>query len=357
MNRLESATRRADAFQQRHHASGLVVGVLKKYGDDNAGALTVQLTYAMFTTIFPLLLVLVTVLAIVLADHPGARNAVLNSTFGQFPVVGKDLAGNIHVLKRGSTLGLAVGLLGLVYGSTGLAGAGLAAMEQVWNVPWSVRPNFVKRMVRSLLFIALLGVGVTVTTFLSGFGTFGRHNFWLGIVSEALAVLVNVGLYLGAFRVLTPKPVGTRDLVPGAVVGGVAWTVLQAFGGYFVGHYLKGDSATYGTFGTVLGLLAWLYLGARVTMYSAELNAVLARHLWPRAMVQPPLTKADQESIAGLAVQGQRRPEQLVVTEVRGRPMTEDEYLQAGEQVDPDCIGTRRVAEARTGARPAPGDD
>jgi YihY family inner membrane protein len=340
MNFIEKTMRRVDALQQRHRTSSLIFGVVKKYGDDNGGNLTVQLTYSMFMTVFPLLLLLVTILAIVLADDPSARRAVLNSTFSQFPIVGKDLADNIHVLKRNSSFGLVVGILGLVYGATGLASAGLYMMSQVWNIPRAVRPNYITRMTRSLLFLVLLGVGLVITTFLSSFGTFGRHNFWLGILFEVLAVIVNIGLYLAAFRVLTPKSVKTKSLLPGTIFAGVIWTVLQAFGGYVVGHYLKNDNATYGTFGTVLGLMAWIYIGAELTVYSAELNAVLERRLWPRGMVQPPLTKADQVSIALQAVQNQRRPEQEVVTVVHGTPMTQDEYREAGYATDDGVVGT-----------------
>jgi YihY family inner membrane protein len=356
VNVIERTARRVDAFQQRHLATSFAFAVNKKFGDDNAGALTVQLTYSMFVTVFPLLLLLVTILGIVLADNPSARHAVLNTTFGEFPIVGNTLATNIHALKRGSPFGLVVGLVGLVYGATGLAGAGLYTMEQVWNISGTERPNYVKRLVRSLLFLAVMGVGLVVSTFLSSFGTFGRHNFWLGVLSEVLAAAVNVGLYLAAFRVLTPKQVATRCLIPGTIVAGVLWTVLQAFGGYVVGHYLRGDNATYGMFGTVLGLIAWIYLGAQITVYAAELNVVLARRLWPRTMVQPPLTEADQKSIALQAVEQRRRPEQEVVSRVHGRPTTQDEYLRQGGEPDGEVIGTiERVPEQSPEQRPERG--
>jgi uncharacterized BrkB/YihY/UPF0761 family membrane protein len=117
---------------------------------------------------------------------------------------------------------------------------------------------------------------------------------------------------------LTPHRIPALQLVPGAVLAGVGWTILQAFGGYVVGHYLKNDSAVYGLFGIVLGLLAWVYLIAELTVYSAELNVVLARKLWPRAMVQPPLTDADRRSMAAQAEQNQRRPEQHVDVSFEG---------------------------------------
>lgn len=342
MNKMQRATRRLDAFQQRHVVPGFIVGVMKKFGDDNAGALTVQLTYTMFVTVFPLLLLLITILGIVLSGDPSARDRVLQSTFGEFPIVGQQLAHNIQGLKRSSDFGLIIGIVGIIYGTTGLAQTGLYAMEQVWNVPATTRPSFVVRLVRSLIFLAVLSVGLIVTTLLSGFGTFGRHNFALGLAAEGLAGVVNIGIYLGAFRVLTPKQVHTRCLLYGSIFTGILWTVLQAVGGYVVGHDLKGASATYGMFGLVLGLVAWIYLGAQVTLYGAELNTVLERRLWPRAMVQPPLTLADQESLALQTLQTQRRPEQEITTHFRQRPMTEDEYRDHHFELEDQDSSTSR---------------
>lgn len=356
LNPIERTLRRVDALQQSHRAPGFVFGVMKKYGDDNGGSLAVQLTYSLFVTLFPLLLLLETVLALVLANDPSSQSAVLHSTFGQFPIVGKQLAQNIHVVRRNSAFGIAVGILGLVYGSTGLAGAGLYSMSQIWSIPGAIRPSYVTRLLRSLLFLAVLGLGVLVTTFLASFGTFGRHNFWLGIAAEVVAALANVGLYTAIFRTLTPKQIETKWLVPGAVFGGIVWTILQALGGYVVGHYLRDDNAVYGMFGVVLGLIAWLYLGAQVTLYAAELNTVIARRLWPRGLIQPPLTDADQRALTLQAVINQRRPEQEVITRVRGRPMAQGEFLATGRVLDPDVVATERRApdEAHEGPQ-APG--
>jgi hypothetical protein len=107
------------------------------------------------------------------------------------------------------------------------------------------------------------------------------------------------------------RGVPTGRLVPGAVAGGILYTVLQVLGTYLVHHYLHSDSV-YGVFATVLGLIAWIYLATEVTGYCAEINVVLARRLWPRAMVQPPLTEADRASMAVQALQNQRRPEQHI---------------------------------------------
>jgi len=146
---------------------------------------------------------------------------------------------------------------------------------------------------------------------------------------------VNIAIYLTAFLVLMPAQVENRWLAPGVVVGGVAWTVLQALGGCVVGHDLKGASALYGLF----GLVAWIALGVQVTLYAAEVNTVRHLRLWPRGMVEPPLTEADQRSVALQATQNQRRPDQRVVATFENRPMSQDEFREAGYHEDEESEG------------------
>jgi hypothetical protein len=119
-------------------------------------------------------------------------------------------------------------------------------------------------------------------------------------------------MYFAGFRILTPRGVPSGDLAPGAVAAGIGWTALQVAGAYLIHHYLHSDSV-YGIFATVLGLVAWLYLAAEITVYCAEINVVLARRLWPRSIIQPPLTEADRASLALQALENQRREEQQVV--------------------------------------------
>src|SRR5262249_31020607 len=267
--------------------------------------------YSAFVSIFPLLLILTTILGLVAAYNASIRTDVLNAVAGQVPLIGHTLTGSVQELKRSSVIGLTIGLIGLIWGASGLAQSGLFTMEQVWNLPGPARPGFVQRLGRAGLFIALLGGGVIVTTVLASLTTYLVKGFWLVVLTELLTAAFNIGMYIGAFRVLTPKGVPTRDLIPGAITGGICWTILQVLGTWLIHHFLHSDSL-YGVFGTVLGLLAWIYLAVQVTVYAAEINVVLARRLWPRSLVQPPLTEADRASLALQVLQNQRREEQWV---------------------------------------------
>ncbi|HET9081822.1 MAG TPA: YihY/virulence factor BrkB family protein [Trebonia sp.] len=311
MNPVERMLRKADSTQQRFRPSAFVFGVMKKYGDDNGGVLVANLTHSAFVSIFPLLLVMVTILGLVAASDPSFRQEAANAVASQVPIIGRELTGNVHQLRKSSLTGLIAGLAVTVWGATGLAQAGLFTMEQVWNLPGPARPGFVPRLGRALLFLVLLGLVVVATMLLASLSTYGQHALSFLLFIEAAEATANAGMYFAAFRVLTPKGVPSRDLVPGAVAAGICWTAVQVAGVYLIHHYLHSDSV-YGIFATVLGLVAWLYIAAEITVYCAEINVVLARRLWPRAIIQPPLTEADRASMALQALQNQRRPEQRV---------------------------------------------
>lgn len=311
-NPLEPTMRRIDRFQQSHRRAGFLFAVVKKYGDDQGGSLAALITYYSFLSLFPLLLVLVTILGILVGGSSSIAQHVQSSALGQFPIIGPQLKGHIGSL-HGNPLALVIGLLGLIWGSLGASQAGQYAMAQVWNIPMVERPGFVPRLVRSLLLLATLGVFLVVSTALSGFTTFaGSQGPAIRVGAGLLSVVVDFGLFLAAFRILTPKEVGTGELVSGAVAGGIAWALLQLGGTALVGHELKHMSQTYSVFASVLGLLWWLYISSQVVLYVAEINVVKSRRLWPRSLVQPPLTSADREMLVAYATEQQRRPEQKV---------------------------------------------
>jgi YihY family inner membrane protein len=308
----ERLVRRVDGFQQGSRPLGFLFAVVKKFGDDRAGMLAALMAYYGFLALFPLLLLLVTVLGIALHDNVSLQERVLNSALSDFPILGDQIRTNIHAL-RASPLAMVVGVLGLVWGSLGITQAAQFAMAQIWNVEGRDRPGFVTRVIRGLSFIAALGLGIALTSLLTQVGAFsGNHALWFRALSLATGTGVNVALSVTAFRILTPRQIELRDLAPGAVFAGVGWTLLQLGGTYLINHQLRHTSEVYGLFAVVLGLASWLYLEAQLTLYAAELNVVRARRLWPRSIVQPPLTEADRDVLRHIARQEIRRPEQYI---------------------------------------------
>jgi len=310
VNAVERLVRRVDRIQQRNRLAGLSFAVFKKFGDDRGPFLAALLTYYGFMSLFPMLLVVTTILGFV--GNARLEHTVIGTTLNEFPVIGQQIGTNAPHPLTGSAVALVFGLVTLTYGSLGIAQAGQHAMAQIWNVPGVIRPGFLPRLGRSLLFYLVLGIGLTLSMGLSGLATLGGRALNLRALVLVASVGPNVCLYIAVFRVLTPKSIPTRAQLPGAALAGLGYTVLATVGTALVQHQLRHAEALYGQFGFVLGLIAWLYFVAQMTLYAAELNVVRARHEWPRSIVQPPLTAADERVLRDITRQEERRPEQRV---------------------------------------------
>jgi YihY family inner membrane protein len=289
-----------DEFQQRHRVLAFPIAVWRKFSDDQAGNLAALIAYYAFLATFPLLLVLVTVLGMVLSGSPRLQQDVLNSALSEFPVIGTQLRQNVHSLGR-SGLSLAIGLVLTFLGARGVAGAMQNAMNSVWEVPRRERPGFPASWLRSFALIAVIGLGVLVTTGLSGISAWSGHTL-LGsggrVLIVAVSFVLNVGLFWLGLKLATAKQVTWHDLRVAAILSAIVWQVLQFLGGYVVAHSLRHASELYGTFGLVLGLLAWFYLQAQLTLYAVEADIVRTRGLWPRSLRPSPESESSESEPA-----------------------------------------------------------
>ena len=300
-----------DRFQQRRRRLSFVAAVIKKFSDDGASQLAALIAYYGFFSLFPLLLVFVTVLGFVLQGNASAQESVLHSTLSQFPVIGNQLQSNVHSLK-GSGVALAIGLIGSLLAGLGITGATQNAFNQVWYIPHKRRPNFLTWRLRGLALLVVLGVLFIVSTAAAGYvsaQTAGAVEVLGGIL---IALALNLLLFFLAFRAMTSDEVRTRDLIPGVIVGAVLWQILQHVGGYYVDHVVRHAKETSGLFAFVLGLLTWLYLGGQLTLLAAEINVVRARRLWPRSFFSDPLLEADRRALTSAAEVEERIDEQNV---------------------------------------------
>jgi membrane protein len=322
MNRAERAMRGLDLVQRGHAWLAFPVGVWKKFGDDQAGNLAALIAYYGFASLFPLLLVFVTVLDVVLRNDAKLREEVLKSTFGQFPVIGPQLQANVHSLNATGPA-LVIGLILTFLGARGVAGAIQNALNTVWAVPYYRRPGFPWNLLRGIAMIIAVGLGLIVTAFLSGLASGVGHvisGTGAHIVTVAVSLLVNIGVFWLAFRLAAAPEVTWREHFPGALMSGVVWQILLLAGTYIVGHQLTHATSLYGVFGIVLGLLAWLYLQAQATLYAVEAAVVRARKLWPRGLA-PPLTEQDRRAFAMYAEAEQRNADEPVEVDT-GEPVS-----------------------------------
>jgi YihY family inner membrane protein len=295
-----------DRAQRRWPWVGYPYAVVKKYQEDNGGNLAALLTYYAFLSVFPLLLVFTSLLGYALRGNPGLQRQLLHSALVEFPVIGQQLRTNG---LRGQWYVLTLSVLISLWGARGVAIAIQNAMNTVWNVPYAQRPNFLTASIRGIPLLLSVGAAVLITGLLSGIGS-ATSNIGLLVraVSFLASAVINVGIFLFAFRLATARDVPFRDFARAALIAAVLWQALLAVGTLLVAHQVRHAQALYSTFGVIIGLLAWLHLQAQLTLLLVESDVVRRRRLWPRSVAPPPLTAADRECLRAYAWQTRRRP-------------------------------------------------
>jgi YihY family inner membrane protein len=294
-----------DAWQRRHPAGGFPVAVLKKFGEDRGSNLAALIAFYAFFSLFPLLLAFVSILGFVLDGDPSLRDDIVDTAVGRIPVIGAQLADAVHPLT-GSGVALAVGIAGALWAGLGVTLALGRAFAEIWDVPRVDQPSGLRRRGQGLALLAVLAVLLVVATAAAGVAAGGRVGATAERGAAVLVSFVGNGLiYLAVFGLLTPRPRGIRDLLPGVAVAAAGSLVLQSVGGWYVDRAISGASATYGTFALVIGLLSWFLLLANLVLIAAEVNAVRLWRLWPRSLTGE-LEAADRRAMRRYARATQR---------------------------------------------------
>ncbi|MFL5844004.1 MAG: YihY/virulence factor BrkB family protein [Solirubrobacteraceae bacterium] len=302
--------RRIDSYQKAHKWLAIPVAIVKKFGDDGANREAALIAWWGFFSLFPLLLLFTSVLGFVLAGDPDAQQSIRDSALQNFPVVGPQLAtGKLD----GSVTALLIGIFGAIFSGISVTLAAQDAFNKAYAVPKRQRPNPIKSRLRGLALLGVLGtlqiLATAATAVLAELGGFATNVLGIGV-----GFLANLALFFAVFRLLTDRSVPTAHLRPGIISAAVAWTVILRVGGAYTQNVVSDAGNTYGTFAVVLGLLTWLYVGARVLVYSAEFNSVLTARLWPRSLIGEPQTEADFRAKAAVARVEEQTGEERIVT-------------------------------------------
>ena len=332
---FDAQVKKLDAFQQQHSWLGFPMAVLKKFGEDQGGNLAAVLSYYAFFSLFPLVAVFVTLLGFVLESAPTVRAKVQSAVTSQF----SNLAPQSGTFDRihGSWWVLVIGVLAALWSGLAVANAAQTAFNGIYDVAYADRPDFIHRVGRSVV-IVLAGFLLLATTVISGYITSPLGTHAPGAVSKALGVLVSVALdfalFLFLFRWLTARPVTWRAALPGAAIAAVAFAALQLAATALISHYVQGAKGASAAVGAVIGVLSWFYLQARITLLSAAVNVVLQFKLWPRAMRQPPGTRADKKAYEMQAEEARFRRDEIVevdlAAEKPGAPADTDDLGKDG---------------------------
>ena len=343
---------RFDGLQRRHPVLGLPIGVIYKYFDDQGPYLAAIIAYYGFFAIFPILLISTSVLGFVLQGNPGLSDRLLDSALSQFPIVGDQL-GRPEGLK-GSTTAIVIGAVTAMYGALNLGQALQNAANTAWAVPRNSRANPFMQRLRSLIFLAIGGLGVLTiaiaSSVLANTDAFGSSlSDDINRVFKVLGFLLTVVVFMMIFHLISGSRTTWRRVLPGAFVTALLWQTLQIAGQAYVSMVINRATAMNATFALVLGLIGFIFLAALMVVIGLEVNVVVARRLWPRALLTPftdnvVLTEADQRAYVSYAKMQRHKGFQEIEATFLARG--DDEAGEATDAAAPDTDGDR--ASGRT---------
>ncbi|MCB1039249.1 MAG: YihY/virulence factor BrkB family protein [Acidimicrobiales bacterium] len=261
------------ALRQRWPWLDRTLDVQERFSEVNGSFVSSGVTISIFLAMFPLMLVAIAVVGFIAAgDDTVAPRLVEN--LGLTGAAADALTGTLERAADTRQAASVIGLLGLAWSGSGVA----SALQQAVRVPWQEGVQGLRERFVGMAWLVVAGIG-----FAAAIGLGGILNFlpdWAPaivatVLSVALGLVVEVGLFTWMFWGLGTRRVPTRDLLPGAIAAAVGFEILKLVGTVLVPHLIRSSSALYGSIGIVFALLAWLALFARLIVYSSTLNAVL----------------------------------------------------------------------------------
>lgn len=261
-------------LREKHGRIDFLVSAIDGFRRHRTGRHSALMAHYGFLSVFPLFLVMTTILGFVLQGNPDLADRIITSTMAKIPIVGQTLAANPTAI-HGNVFVLIFGLGASLWAGTKAFVVTQTAMNDIWEIPEHARPNMARTRWRALLGIGVVGLSQIATAIVTGFIAVSGVS-WLNRVLLGLAALsINIGALHVAYQVLTAVRLSRSQRLPGAAGAGLGFAVLQVVGTTVVSRAIARAAPVYGTFASVIGLITWLSLHAMISLLGVEANAAL----------------------------------------------------------------------------------
>ena len=275
-----------------------------RYERVQSDLLAAGVTYFAFLGLFPVLLLAASIFGLFLAGDALLQQQLYDSIREAFPgELGEQLVHEVSSAVGSAGVTGLIGLVGFLYAGLRTVDKLRIGMELIWKGAVD-KAEFLRDNLQDMFaLVALGGIGV-VSLALTGALTQGSSRVMelLGlddgngsgvltwIFGLALAVVVDVVIFLWLLRVVPSVSYPLRRLLPGALFGAAGFEALKLLGGYYL--TLISGSVTASAFGGAVGLLVWINLLARFSFFTAAWTATLRR------IEAPPAPQVDAEPVA-----------------------------------------------------------
>jgi membrane protein len=255
-----------------------LIRTVQRYQADNGERMAAGVTFYWFLSLFPILLLAVSLLGYVYGDESTAK--VQDALGGILPANAVETIGT--TLEEAKGPAGVIGIVGLLFSGLGWIDALREAIRSMWHQNVLAGNFVVKKLVDIVVLVGLFAtiaasVAVTgVTTAatgwvleLVGIEESAPARFFTAVLAYGLALLADTLLFLYLFARLSRVKSPIRRIIKGAIFGAVGFEILKILGGFYVARTTTKGAATYGTFAVVVGLLLFLNLVSRLLLLTA----------------------------------------------------------------------------------------
>jgi membrane protein len=280
-------------YQKLNRLTGGVPETLRQayqnFGQARGGEAAASMAYYTFFSLFPLLLLLSSILGYVLYSGNDWTD-IVNTVTRFIPIQAQFIQQNLlAILEARNAVGV-IGLIGLVWSASGAFSALVVNINRAWAVS-DRRSFFADRLlavgmiaVITLVLVTFL-VASSLMSLLPSFnipllGSFSIYYTFLWkalvrLVPWAIACLVFYFLY----KLLPTVYVKPRAAFWAALAAGIAWEILTSIFTWYLGSGMANYKAVYGSLGTIVALLTWIYISAWITIFGAHFSAVISHQV------------------------------------------------------------------------------
>ena len=274
-----------------------------RYERVQSDLLAAGVTYFAFLGLFPVLLLAASIFGLFLAGDALLQQQLYDSIREVFPgELGEQLVHEVSSAVGSAGVTGLIGLVGFLYAGLRTVDKLRIGMELIWKGAVD-KAEFLRDNLQDMLALVVLGGIGVVSLALTGALTQGssrglellgldggRGSVLTWLLGFALAVAVDVVIFLWLLRVVPSVSHPLRRLLPGALFGAAGFEALKVLGGYYL--TLISGSVTASAFGGAVGLLVWINLLARFSFFPAAWTATLRR------IESPPAPRPAAEPVA-----------------------------------------------------------
>ena len=269
---------------------GLLKETFSEFSDDNCTSMAAALAYYTIFSLPPLLVIIITLAGFFLSPQQ-VEQAIQQQASG---LIGQQAAAQIQTMVQNAsnlgssgTIGLVLGIAGLLFGATGA----FAQLQQALNRAWEVEPDpeqggltsFLSKrllslsMILGIAFLLLVSLALSaaisaLSSYMAGFLPFGQAFLW--VVNVAVSLLVITLLFAAIFKVMPDARIAWGDVWVGAFVTALLFEIGKFLIGFYLGRSNPGEA--FGAAGSLALILVWVYYSALIVFLGAEFTQAWA---------------------------------------------------------------------------------